>query len=194
MKLWKASLAVPFGYLPGGDALCYSIIVKGLIDNGWYWQNHFLGMPTGLDLYDFPLSDGIHFLFIKFLSLFSTNYAVVLNLYFLLNFPLTALTSLFVFRRFGLSYGPSIVGSLLFTFLPYFFRRGEGHFFYALCYPIPLVENRSDFSLPYQSGINTILTSLLTLEARLLRSMNFPFGVSLVGVAKKLGPGGKSNE
>ena len=133
MKLWKASLAVPFGYLPGGDALCYSIFVKGLIDNGWYWQNHFLGMPTGLDLYDFPLSDGIHFLFIKFLSLFSTNYAVVLNLYFLLNFPLTALTSLFVFRRFGLSYGPSIVGSLLFTFLPYFFRRGEGHFLYALC-------------------------------------------------------------
>jgi SAM-dependent methyltransferase len=61
-------------------------------------------------------------------------------------------------------------------------------------FPAAEVENRSDFSLPYHGGINTILTSLFTLEARLLRSMNFPFGVSLVGVAKKLGPGRKNNE
>ena len=139
MKLWKANLAVPFGYFPGGDALCYSIFVKGLIDNTWYWQNHFLGMPTGLELYDFPLSDGVHFSFIKFLFFLSADYAVVLNSYFPLNSPLTALTSLFVFLRFGLSYGPSIVGSLLFAFLPYFFFRGEAHFLYALCYHFPLV-------------------------------------------------------
>jgi phosphoglycerol transferase len=139
LKLWKADVTIPFAYAYGGDAFFFCMVVKGLVNNTWYWQNHFIGMPTGLELYDFPQSDSIHFLFIKFLSLFSSNYAVILNSYFLLNFPLTSITSLFVFRRFGLSYAPSIVGSLLFTFLPYFFRRGEGHFFYTLCYHIPLM-------------------------------------------------------
>ncbi|MCL5019534.1 MAG: hypothetical protein M1426_03510, partial [Patescibacteria group bacterium] len=135
MKLWNADLAVPFAY--GGDALYVSMLIKGLIDNGGYLHNSFVGMPTGLDMHDFPFADSFQFLLMKLISFFVSDYAVILNLYFLLTFPLTTLSSLFVFRQFSISYLSSIVGSLLFTFLPYHFFRGEAIFFLAAYYMIP---------------------------------------------------------
>jgi phosphoglycerol transferase len=137
MQLWKADLTVPMTL--GGDAAAMSALVKGLIDNGWYLQNRFLGVPTGLDFRDYPMAESLHFLLMKLISLWTFDYAMVLNLYYLLTFPLTVLTSMFVFRRFKISYSSAIVGSLLFTFLPYHFFRGEGHLFLASYYLIPLM-------------------------------------------------------
>ena len=51
--------------------------------------------PFGLDLHDFPLVDSLHFLMIKVLALKGHNSAVSYNLYFLLTFPLTTLTSIY---------------------------------------------------------------------------------------------------
>lgn len=137
MELWRADLSVPFSY--SGDALLSSMSIKGMIDNGWFLHNDFVGMPTGLDLHDFPGSDFFHLLLFKIISLFSPDYAVVMNLFFLLTFPLTTLTSLFVFRQFKLSYAPSIVISLLFAFLPFHFLRGQNHILIASYYMIPLM-------------------------------------------------------
>ncbi|HKR21915.1 MAG TPA: hypothetical protein VJS17_04930, partial [Pyrinomonadaceae bacterium] len=88
---------------------------------------------------DFPLPDNFHFLLIKLLSLFSSHHGLILNLFFLLTFPLTTWTSLYVFRHFSISYLPSLLGSLLYTFIPYHFFRGEGHLFYAAYYLVPLM-------------------------------------------------------
>jgi phosphoglycerol transferase len=138
LNLWNADLAIPFSYLQGGDAFSHSSLVKGLIENNWYLHNRFVGMPAGLDFHDYPLVENGHFLLIKLMSLWSSDYALIMNLFFLLTFPLTVLTSLFVFRRFNLSYPPAIVGSVLFAFLPYHLRRGEFHLFLASYYQIPL--------------------------------------------------------
>lgn len=137
MELWKADLNVPFRY--SGDALWGAMSIKGVVDNGWFLHNNFVGMPTGLDAYDFPIPESFHFLLIKIFSLFSSDYAIIMNLYFLLAFPLITITSLFVFRQFNLHYAPSIVTSLLFTFLPYHFIRGETHLFLSAYYTIPLI-------------------------------------------------------
>ncbi len=137
MKLWKAELPIPFEY--AGDALFGSALIKGTIENGWYLHNDFLGVPTGSDLRDFPSSHSFHILVMKLLSLWTPDYAMVLNLYFLLTFPLAVMASLFVFRSFRLSYASSVVGSLLFAFLPFHFLRGESHIFLASYYLIPLM-------------------------------------------------------
>ena len=50
MQLWRADLAILFDY--AGDALFYSIQVKGVIDHGWYLHNSSMGVPLGLNLYD----------------------------------------------------------------------------------------------------------------------------------------------
>ena len=54
MQLWRADLAVPFGYVFEGNAFVYSVLTKGLLDNGWYLHNCFVGVPTCLGLYNFP--------------------------------------------------------------------------------------------------------------------------------------------
>jgi phosphoglycerol transferase len=138
MQLWEATLAVPFIF-QGGDELFYGTLIKGMIDNGWYLHNPFVGMPSGLDLHDYPFADNLHFLAMKLLSCLTSNWAIILNLYFLLTFPLVTVTSLFVFRRFGVADPPAVVGSVLYAFLPYHFLRGAAHLFLAAYYLIPLI-------------------------------------------------------
>ena len=137
LKLWRADLRVPFTY--AGDAVVYSTFIKGIVDNGWYYHNLLVGLPTGLHMYDFPLPDNFHFLCLKILSLFTSDHALILNLFFLLTFPLTTMASLYVFRHFGISFLPAVLGSILYACLPYHFFRGEVHLFYSAYYMVPLM-------------------------------------------------------
>jgi phosphoglycerol transferase len=136
-RLWQADIAIPFRY--DRDALFLQANVKTLIDGPWYLRDDRLGMPGGLEMNDFPLAETLHFLVLKLIAFFTSDPGAVINCYFLLTFPLTALTALFVLRRFSVSYGPSMVVSLLFTFLPYHFYRGCGHLFLAAYYLVPLM-------------------------------------------------------
>ena len=136
MQLWRADLRVPFTYF--GDSMYGSIAIKGTIERGWWWSNPALGAPGGLNYGAFPVMDNTQFLLIKVLTLFSQNHAVILNLFYLLTFPLTTVTSLFVFRQLKLSYLAGVVGSLLYTFLPYHFFRAY-HIHMAAYYLLPLI-------------------------------------------------------
>src|SRR5204862_231532 len=102
--------------------------------------NPALGAPAGLDLRDVPLSDNnFHFLLLKLLGLFTSDYGLVINLFFLLTFPLVTLSALYVFRQFKISLAPALFASLLYTFLPFHFIRGQHHLFYAAYYLVPLM-------------------------------------------------------
>ena len=130
-------MRVPFEY--GHDALFHGMMIKGMMDHGWYLRNESLGSPGEMELYDFPQADNLHMVVIKGLTLFTSNYALALNLYFLLTFPLTTILSFYVFRHFNLSFWPSLCASLLYTFLPFHFLRNEHHLFLASYYLIPLL-------------------------------------------------------
>jgi len=136
-QLWQIDLSIPFGYLQEGDFFQISRFTKGIIEEGWYLSNPFLGAPYGATLYDFP-GDNLVAVFMKLLSLGTADYARVMNLYTLLTYPLTVVTSVFVFRRFQISTVPTVVGSLLFAFLPYHFWR-YGHPSLASYYLVPLL-------------------------------------------------------
>lgn len=138
LNLWQADLTVPLAPY-NGDSIFEAMVVKGIIENGWYLYNPNIGFPTGLYLHDYPSADGLHFLLIKLLSFFSSNFGLVMNLTFLLTFPLVAIASLFVFRRFGLSYPAAITASLLYTFIPYHLLRGEIHLRLTHYYIVPLI-------------------------------------------------------
>ncbi|MDD5616291.1 MAG: hypothetical protein PHH85_08830 [Candidatus Methanoperedens sp.] len=97
LELWRADLGTPLTY--DGDTLFNSMTVKGMMENGWYLYNPFVGAPFGQFLPDFPMADNINFLILKIISLFVKNYAIVLNLFFILTFPLTAVTFVSFFSR-----------------------------------------------------------------------------------------------
>ncbi len=137
LELWKMSLSIPLTYYV--DSIGVQALIKGVVENGWWFYNPNLGAPVGLSLMDYPNADGFHLLVIKFMSFFTKESGSLLNGYFLLTYPLTALTTMYTFRKLNFSYLSSIVASVLYAFIPYHLYRGQGHFFLAAYYVIPLV-------------------------------------------------------
>jgi hypothetical protein len=137
IRLWDADLTI----LPNtkGDVIVVAMSVKSMVENGWWLHNPRLGMPFGQQLFDVPFVDNLSMLAMKLLSLYASNYAVVINCFFFLTFPLTVIISLLVLRRFAISYPSAIVASLLYVFLPYHFFRGEAHLFLSAYYVVPLI-------------------------------------------------------
>lgn len=138
LRLWRADLRVPFLYR--GDALLNQSIVKSILDFGWYGTNARLGAPFSQQLYDYPVANGnnLHAVLIAGLGLFSSDSALVMNLYFLLSFPLAAMTMYLVLRALSLSPLAAIGSAVLFALAPYHFLRGEGQFFLAAYYVVPI--------------------------------------------------------
>jgi phosphoglycerol transferase len=200
LRLHKAHLSVPASDL--SDALITSMWIKSTLTNGWYLHNPDVGMPTGLDYHDFPQADALNFLFIKLLSLVSRDHAVVGNLYFFLTFPLTALSSLFALRRFGLSRGSALLVSLLFAFLPYHFIKGTGPLLLANYCLVPLVVllalrlyeddkfslGAKKFPLSWQ-GVGAVMVCLLTSSAGVYYAFFACFLLLVAGMAASLSAG-----
>ena len=138
LELWRADLRVPFAYT--GDATLNLTLIKGVLENAWYFENPDLGAPNGQELYDYPVisMETLNLLLFRILGLGTGDPALVMNLFFLLTFPLTALTAFIVLRRLAVSREISLVIALLYAFLPYHFQRGEVHLFLAAYYAVPL--------------------------------------------------------
>jgi len=137
LRLDQAHLEIPFG--SGGDVWLNSVLIKTLADTGWVWRNPFLGAPSGTQFFDYPFYDNLDLAIMKLIAVFTSNYATILNLFFLLTFPLTVVSSLLVLRSFKISYASAITTSLLFAFMPYHFRRDEAHLFLSSYFLIPPV-------------------------------------------------------
>jgi hypothetical protein len=139
MKLWRADLSVPLRYVEVDDAKFYLGLAKGIIDHGWYASNASLGAPFGQHLYDFPQgADVLNLAIMRVLALFSSNPAVVVNVFYLLTYPLIAASAWLALRAAGVSRGAATVCAVIFALLPYHFNRGESHLLLSAYYEVPL--------------------------------------------------------
>lgn len=136
LRLWRADITIPFTY--SQDGLVIFALVKDLIASGSYFENIHLGAPFTLVMYDYPIIESIHFAVFYILGLIFKNFVLAVNVYYLLTYPLASLTSVYVFRRFNVSWFLAICGSLIFAFAPYHLLRGESHFFYSTYFFVPL--------------------------------------------------------
>jgi phosphoglycerol transferase len=124
LRLWNADWRVPFRYQ--FDGFIDGLLVKGVLDHGWYLRNPAVGAPFGLRFEDFPLGgDNLQFVAIKVLGRFSGDWALVMNAYFVLSFPVIAAATYLVARQAGVARWPALVVGVLFSFLPYHFAVGE---------------------------------------------------------------------
>ena len=139
LRLWRADLSVPLRYTPVDDTKFYLMLVKGIIDHGWYLTNSSLGAPFGQQLFDFPQgADNLSLLMVRGLALLSSNPAMVANVFFLLTFALVGLSCYFVLRRLGRERAGRGRRSVLFSLLPYHFFRGESQLLLSAYYAVPL--------------------------------------------------------
>ena len=125
LQLWKADLRVPFTY--GADANLNGVLVKTSMDHGWIQANPTIGLPGQFDLADFPFGETLDFAIMKVISIFARDWALSMNLFYLLTFPLTAVLAMWTMLRLGISRWPAAAMSLVYTILPYHFLRGESH-------------------------------------------------------------------
>src|SRR5262245_36651739 len=111
LRLWHADLDVPLAL--EGDNWMNLAWTKGIGDQGWYLRNDRPGAPHEMDLRDFPMTDVWHFFCLKCLLLLPgcSSAAKAVNLYFLLGFPLAAVSALSVLRRWGVTWGPAFVAA-----------------------------------------------------------------------------------
>jgi phosphoglycerol transferase len=136
-KLWDAHFRVPFGY--SHDALWYEAYTKSIIDNGWYFHNPRLAAPFTADWRDFPVGgENLHWLALKIIGLVTGDYALTVNIYFLLGFFLVALSAYFVVRYVKFSVPSALVVSVVFAFLPYHAFHGTNHLTRGVYYGVPL--------------------------------------------------------
>lgn len=138
LEAWKADFSSPWVY--ERDAIENLVLVKNTLAQGWPIHNALLGAPFGQDLYDFPVvaGDPLHLLIIKIIGLFSSNPALVVNVFYLVQFPLIALSALWVLRRVGIRTWSAAACAVLFALAPYHLYRGEMHLFLAGCWSVPL--------------------------------------------------------
>ncbi len=139
LRLWRADLTLPLRYAPVDDTKFYLMLVKGIIEHGWYLSNPALGAPFGQHLADYPQgADDLNLLIIRGLGVVSSNPALVVNLFYLLSFALASFTAHLVLRAQGISAPVAGVIAVLFSLLAYHFFRGESHLLLSAYYAVPL--------------------------------------------------------
>lgn len=136
LRLWHLKLGIP--YLYTGDALPTAAHVKTVLQQGWFEYEPHLGAPRGEIYFDFPQADNFHLIAVKVIGLFTDQWPVALNVYFLIGFPLAAISAVWFLRVVGVSRPLTIVLATLFAIAPYHYSRGEAHLYLASYYPIPL--------------------------------------------------------
>jgi phosphoglycerol transferase len=138
MSGWPDGLIpnVTYPYFKGGDAEFANWGVQRLIE-GWIFNNPRSGYPFGSPFFDYPSSDAGGFAILKILGTLSGEYYVALNLFFLLSFPLIAVTSFASFRALNLNSWFSSSACLIYTFAPFHFLKA-GHIFYTWYFVVPI--------------------------------------------------------
>ncbi len=139
LDLSRAHLDSPFRYSSIDDTKFYLALIRTVVRTGWYTPADALGAPFGQQLHDFPQgADNLNFGLIRVIALFTSNPALIDNLFFLLTFPLVAVCAYAAMVALGLRRGTAAVAAIVFAELPYHFYRGESQLLLSAYYSVPI--------------------------------------------------------
>jgi hypothetical protein len=192
LDLWNLDWRVPLYY--SGDALAVASHFKTVIETGWFTHQSALGAPYGQFYGDYPQADNLHFIAANLLRVFTGDFGVLMNVYFVLGFPLAAVTALWFLRLVGVGRALEVALAVAFAIAPYHFIKGEGHLFLATYFVVPLAlgvvykvaVGQPLWSRRILSGRNlaTVGTLVLLGTASSYYSVFVALVLAVVGVAK----------
>ncbi|MCA9232966.1 MAG: hypothetical protein KDA57_20135 [Planctomycetales bacterium] len=128
-------LSIPVNY--SGDGLYYGLLAKGILDNGWYLHNPYLGAPFGLDMGLFPMADDTHFAMLWLIGKLAGDFGSTLTTFYLLSFATAAIAGYAAMRWIGLQRSFAACGAILFSLQSYHFFR-VAHLFLASYFCLPI--------------------------------------------------------
>lgn len=127
---------VPITY--SGDGLSVAAHVKTIMGTGWYESEPSLGAPAGQNYHDYATGDELNYVAILLLGLVLPTWGAVMNVFYLIGFPLAAATMTWFGRRVGLGSVLSASLGVVYALAPYHFQRAEGHMFLGWYWVVPL--------------------------------------------------------
>lgn len=139
LELWDADLDIPLAH-PEDDTADVLAVVQGMLRHGWVFTNPDLGAPARQELYDLPgfAGNALHFVLMQPLAVVTSDAVPLVNAYFLLAFPLCALSGFALMRWMGIGRPAALVCSTLFALAPYHFIRNEWHLFLGAYFLVPV--------------------------------------------------------
>lgn len=132
-QLWNKDIHVPIAFQ--NDGLGAVATVKGMIEGEGIWHRSYWSAP--FEESNYMVDYILPLFFIKIIILFVKDAAVVINIFWMLTYVLTAITTYLLLRKLHVRYSIAILGSIIYNFLPYHYFRIE-HFWLCGCYIIPL--------------------------------------------------------
>ena len=112
--------------------------MKTVLETGWFSGNSSLGAPFGASFLDFARPEMAFLLFHRLAGAFTSNVALVHNLFYFAGFPLVAWSALAVLRgELRVAWPLAVAGAVTFCWLPYHFLRIE-HLFLSNYMVVPV--------------------------------------------------------
>lgn len=137
LRLWHADINVPIRI--GGDSTQVLGYVQNMIESGTPMSGPRLNAPFGQQYLGFPLGpDLLNFAMLRVISLVAEGAVATVTFFFLLTFPLVALTAYWALR--GLSVGRPVAyfAAVVYAVLPLHFLQGTGHLFLSSYFGVPI--------------------------------------------------------
>lgn len=119
-----------YASVSGGDTVFSLESIKSIQENGilGIFVNPRIGAPESSALIDYPGMDIGMALIIWFISCFTSSTTGIMYIYYIITFPCNAIAMLLLLRKLKINRSASFVISAIFSFVPYHFLRGLGHF------------------------------------------------------------------
>lgn len=136
-RIWNMELSIPLSYT--GDVSGLLIIIKTILREETWWNFDGLGAPFQTNMWrslmDGVIPNAIIFAVAKLTK--SVGYAI--NFYYILSYGLYGMCAYYMLRKAGVKKGFSIVGAILYAFIPGHYQREETHLYVGSCFAIPLL-------------------------------------------------------
>jgi phosphoglycerol transferase len=137
LRLWHADINVPIRI--GGDSTQALGYVQNMIESGTPMSGPRLNAPFGQQYLDFPLGpDLLNFAMLRVISLVASEAAATVTVFFLLTFPLVAMTAYWALRGLGIGRPVAYFAAVVYAVVPFHFLQGTGHLFLSSYFAVPI--------------------------------------------------------
>ena len=138
LDLFVNDLNTPIVYY-GCDDFYHKSLAKNMIDNGNIWKNEYLGYPFQAEFYNFPMVSFTYLYICKLLSFYIKDFFLIINVYYILTFVLTSITTLYVMRKMKFADHWAAFAALVYPFCQYHYLHSILHMSAISFYGVPLI-------------------------------------------------------
>lgn len=129
----------PLAYGIGGDGMTGLVTAKSMLQNGWIYQNPYIGAPGNGTNYDAVTMELMLSLIEQCLVTLTHNWILGYNLFYLSSYILIGITSFYALKQLELETVIALPSAVLYAFAPYHQMRGIGHLYLGMYFMVPLI-------------------------------------------------------